>query len=213
MLAGTEVARGCGVSGFPDPERAAALQRGWCEAWHDGPGEEKPATPFERLLQEEHRANFELWHAEDRARDPLAEDAAVVALKRLIDRTNQRRNDLVEQMDEVLVQCAGDPLQHAPLHSETPGMMLDRLSILALKIFHTEEQIVRPSADAAHRRWNQQRLATLEEQRADLVKALAELFQAVERGERRLKVYRQLKMYNDPALNPSIYTAPGELKG
>ena len=207
MVAGTESERRCRESRFPDPDRAAALQRAWCDAWHHEYGP-SAATTFESLLEEEHRANFELWHAEDRARDPVAEDATIVAVKRVIDRTNQRRNDLVEQMDEHLLVCAGELVADAPLHSETPGMMLDRLSILALKIFHTEEQIARPSAGEAHRRWNEQRLATLEEQRADLVKALADLFTEVARGERRFKVYRQLKMYNDPELNPLIYTAP-----
>lgn len=211
MVAGREDEHGCSKAGLPDPERAANLQRAWCAAWHGGSG---PAaeTKFEVLLEAEHRANFDLWHAEDQARDPLANDATIVAVKRQIDRTNQRRNDLVEQIDELLLRCVGKPAGNAPLHSETPGMMLDRLSILALKIFHTEEEIARPEADAAHRRWNRQRLATLEEQHADLLAALAELFVTVGRGERRFKVYRQLKMYNDPALNPAIYTAPGELK-
>ncbi len=197
---------------FPDPERAAALQRAWCEGWHQG-GDHAVTTVFERLLQEEHRANYELWHAEDQARDPRADDATIVGVKHLIDRTNQRRNNLVEQIDELLLQNAGDQGTEAPLHSETPGMMLDRLSILALKIFHTEEQIARRAASEEHRQWNEQRLATLEEQHADLVQALVELFAAVARGERRFKVYRQLKMYNDPALNPLLYAVSGDGKG
>ena len=93
----------------------------------------------------------------------------------------------------------------APLHSETPGLIIDRLSILALKIFHTREEAHRASATDAHRQRNLDRLALLEEQRADLAACLDALWTAIQHGERRFKLYRQLKMYNDPDLNPAIY--------
>lgn len=200
--------------GLPDAGRAAKLQRRWTEAWHEETKEHlrRPQVlpdSFVAVLEQEHRANFDLWHAEDLARDPQASDAEVAAVKRQIDASNQRRNDLIERLDEVLLDAAGRMAIGAPLHSETPGMMLDRMSILALKIFHTEEEIARPLASEAHRRWNGTRLQTLEEQRADLTDALRELLVAVSRGQRRFKVYRQLKMYNDPDLNPQIYRSAG----
>ena len=156
-----------------------------------------------------HRANFDLWHEEDLARDPAATDADIAADKHAIDRLNQRRNDLVEQMDQwLLCWLDGAGLCQncgAPLNSETPGLILDRLSILALKIYHTREEANRPSATAAHRARNCQRLALLEEQRADLAHCLACLWTEIVSGNRRFKLYRQMKMYNDPDLNPVLY--------
>jgi hypothetical protein len=92
-----------------------------------------------------------------------------------------------------------------PLHSETPGMMIDRLSILALKRFHTAEEAVRPDATPAHHQRNRERLAILDAQRGDLAGCLDELWRDIQNGRRRFKLYRQLKMYNDPALNPVLY--------
>ncbi len=199
---------------FPDTGRALALQRAWTSSWHDeGALGAAAQGEFEQILEQEHRANFELWHAEDMARSPRADDAEVARVKRAIDRANQRRNDLIEQMDVWLLRAAGTMRSEAPLHSETPGMMLDRMSILALKIFHTEEQAARESASEAHRRWNRERLVILEEQREDLAGALQELLAAIGRGERRFKVYRQMKMYNSPELNPQIYGALREAQG
>jgi hypothetical protein len=161
-----------------------------------------PASPLQELILAQHKANFDLWHEEDKARDPDASDATIVAVKRSIDRLNQRRNDLVEQIDLALLD-AGPQNERAPLHSETPGLIIDRLSILSLKLFHTEEQLHRGSAE--HRAANQLRLLQLSEQRADLASCLARLWAEVAAGQRRFKLYRQLKMYNDPALNPVLY--------
>lgn len=158
--------------------------------------------PFEQLILDQHQANFDLWHCEDQARDPDATDAAIVATKRAIDRLNQRRNDLVEQIDLALLSTATfNP--SAPLHSETPGLIIDRLSILSLKLFHTEEQLHRSTPE--HRALNQGRLHQLNEQRNDLAACLTQLWAEVLSGRRRFKLYRQLKMYNDPALNPVLY--------
>jgi hypothetical protein len=93
----------------------------------------------------------------------------------------------------------------APLHSETPGLMIDRLSILALKVYHTSEETRRASATETHRLWNVDRLALLEEQREDLAACLDALWAEVLKGTRRFKLYRQMKMYNDPELNPAVY--------
>ncbi len=108
---------------------------------------------------ENHRANFDLWHEEDKAREPEASDSQIAAIKHSIDKLNQTRNDLVEKMDRLLLTAAGEQNPLAPLHSETPGLILDRLSILALKIYHTEEETRRASATEAHRQKNALRLA------------------------------------------------------
>jgi hypothetical protein len=156
------------------------------------------------LVLEQHRANFDLWHEEDQARDAQATPEKIVAIKRAIDRLNQRRNDLMERIDRMLLAEAGKQRAEAPLHSETPGMMIDRLSILELKCFHTEEEVAR-GADEEHVQRNHQRLAVLKEQREDLRAALDALWAEVMSGRRRFKLYRQMKMYNDPALNPVLY--------
>jgi hypothetical protein len=164
----------------------------------------QPTSEFEHLVLDQHRANFDLWHEEDKARDPDAADAAIVVVKRAIDRLNQRRNDLLEQIDLRLLDHTQSQMnQDAPLHSETPGLIIDRLSILSLKVFHTEEQVHRSTPE--HRAASQSRLQLLSEQRSDLAECLTALWNDVLAGRRRFKLYRQLKMYNDPALNPVLY--------
>jgi hypothetical protein len=167
-------------------------------------GVEAGADGLMALAMAQHRANFELWHEEDKARAPGVPDAEIVRVKRAIDRLNQRRNDLVERMDGWLMERLQQN-EGAPLHSETPGLMIDRLSILSLKIYHTEEEARRASATEEHRAKNVARLALLEEQREDLAGCLDSLWTQVLEGSRRFKLYRQLKMYNDPALNPAVY--------
>ena len=159
-------------------------------------------SPFDELVLNQHRANFDLWHCEDRARDPDVADTTIVQVKHDIDRLNQLRNDFVEQIDTILLQVAPQNTT-APLHSETPGLIIDRLSILSLKIFHTEEQIHRSTPE--HRDRNLRRLLVLNEQRTDLAACIADLWSNVLAGQRRFKLYRQLKMYNDPTLNPVLY--------
>ena len=174
--------------------------------WHD-PSAPRPAVDsrFDKLVLDQHRANFDLWHREDAARDPMSGDQAIAACKRTIDKLNQRRNDLGERIDLDLLDSLPALDNTAPLHSETPGLMIDRLSILALKIFHTAEEAHRPSATPEHHDRNRERLTVLNEQRDDLAHCLAELWSAVLAGQRRFKLYRQLKMYNDPSLNPVLY--------
>jgi hypothetical protein len=179
------------------------------QSWHHSEEEPDPQTDqFLSLVGRQHRANFELWHTEDEARTPGASDAQLADVKRRIDRTNQIRNDLAEQLDRTLMDWLSPrKLQSdtAPLHSESPGLIIDRLSILGLKIYHTREEAERPDASPDHLQRNRARLAILEEQRADLVHCLDILWNEILAGTRRFKLYRQLKMYNDPALNPAIY--------
>jgi hypothetical protein len=174
-------------------------------------------SDFLTLVAQQHRANFDLWHIEDEARRPQASDAALADVKRRIDCTNQLRNDLAEQLDRALLAWLapqGLPNAEAALHSESPGLMIDRLSILALKIYHTGEEAERGDAPEGHCERNQDRLSVLTEQRADLAACLEALWRETLAGERRFKLYKQLKMYNDPSLNPAIYrsTAPGETR-
>lgn len=167
-----------------------------------------PAADWLALVARQHRANFDLWHIEDEARAPGATDAELAAVKRRIDATNQLRNDLVEDLDRALIAWLAErglPGEEAPLNSESPGLIIDRLSILALKIYHTREEAERAHAPAGHAERNRARLQILEEQRADLAACLDALWRETLAGTRRFKLYRQFKMYNDPALNPAIY--------
>ena len=159
-------------------------------------------------LTRHHRANFDLWHIEDEARTPGATDAELADVKRRVDQTNQQRNDLAEQLDRSLLgwlESRKLPNPVAPLHSESPGLMIDRLSILALKIFHTREEAEREGAPVGHAVRNRERSGILKEQRDDLAGCLKALWEETLAGTRRFKLYRQLKMYNDPTLNPAIY--------
>ena len=179
--------------------------------WHapaQSAADSPSADPWLALVSRQHRANFDLWHIEDEARTPGATDAQLADVKRRIDSTNQLRNDLAEQLDRTLLDCLAPqdlPKQQAPLNSESPGLIIDRLSILALKIYHTREEAERRDAPPEHTDRNRARLAILEEQRTDLARCLDALWRETLAGTRRFKLYRQLKMYNDPSLNPAIY--------
>jgi hypothetical protein len=195
-------------------DRLTAAQDDATARWHTAAPTLLEENAPDSLALRLHRANFDLWHEEDKARDPKASAETIAQVKHNIDRFNQQRNDLVQSFDQLLLdalQPVSLPNPEAPLHSETPGLMLDRLSILALKIFHTQEEIDRGQRnDPAHAERNRARLAQLLEQRADLAACLDVLWSQVLSGERRFKLYRQLKMYNDPTLNPVLYTKPGD---
>jgi len=200
----------------------AALHDQLIRAWHQAPGNpvedrlpsagsspDSGAIPdWSGPVARQHRANFDLWHIEDEARSPGASDAELAGVKRRIDRTNQLRNDLAEELDRALLgwlEARGLPNPAAQLHSESPGLIVDRLSILALKIYHTREEAGREDAPPGHAARNRDRLAILEQQRQDLAGCLDSLWRETLAGTRRFKLYRQLKMYNDPSLNPAIY--------
>lgn len=186
----------------------AKLQDEFTARWHSDPNA-RAGSGLEALIIEQHRQNFALWHQEDHARAPLASSDEIAQTKRAIDAINQVRNDLVEAIDRELLQhleASGVKLA-GELHSETPGMIIDRLSILSLKIFHTREQMERSDVELAHVERNRERLDVLLQQRYDLAECLTALWRDVQSGRRHFKLYRQLKMYNDPELNPAIYGA------
>ena len=180
-------------------------------AWHAASESNlDPANtdPWLARVARQHRANFDLWHIEDEARTPGATDARLADVKRRIDQTNQTRNDLAEDLDRTLLDWLAPqrlPAEGAELHSESPGLIIDRLSILALKIYHTREEAERADCSPGHVERNRSRLAVLTEQRSDLAHCLDLLWRETLDGTRRFKLYRQLKMYNDPTLNPAIY--------
>jgi len=187
-----------------DPAETAALQSALTARWH----EQTPAASgdgFLRLVQENHLRNFELWHEEDIARRDDLGSERVHQAKRAIDRFNQERNNFIEEMDKALVAALQPAESGCPKNSETPGMIIDRLSILALKEYHMREEAERAEASDEHRGKCAEKLARITLQRADLTQSLAELLDSVAAGTRTFAVYYQFKMYNDPALNPQLY--------
>jgi hypothetical protein len=152
--------------------------------------------------------NYCLWHEEDKARRTDVDDGVIAQVKRNIDRFNQQRNDFIEQLDEeilawLMAKCPFN--DELPINSETPGGIVDRISILSLKVYHMHEDTLRGDINETHRGRSQQKLDILREQRADLELALRQLLDDCLSGKRRMKLYRQFKMYNDPSLNPELY--------
>ena len=158
-----------------------------------------------QVVESNHRYNCLLWDEEDLARRRHVPDAEIAANKRAIDGYNQKRNDAIERMDEHLSGLFSNTKENARLSSETPGAMTDRLSILSLKIHHMRLQTLRSDVASAHIENCLLKLNRLTEQRTDLAACLDRLLAEAARGESYFKVYRQFKMYNDPALNPAIY--------
>ena len=195
------------LSTLVDARAIVLLQDARTRLWHEAPAKPGENETLEGLVEAQHASNFVLWHAEDEARRPSADDASIAVVKREIDRVNQVRNDTAERLDALLLANlrAASLGQRGEQHSETPGMMMDRLSILSLKLFHTREELDRGGAPEGHRERNEERFATLEEQRDDLARCLQRLWAQVCAGDRYFKQYRQLKMYNDPELNPMLY--------
>lgn len=148
------------------------------------------------------------WHFEDIIRDPQIDPAEALVLKRRIDKSNQDRTDLVEQIDTYFREKYADVrvLPDARINTESPAWAVDRLSILALKIYHMREQAERPDASAEHCAKCQAKLGVLLEQQVDLSTAIDQLLEDIEAGRKYMKVYRQMKMYNDPATNPVLYS-------
>jgi len=168
-----------------------------------------PYTPdsFEALLYSKNWIDTVQWHLEDIIRLPDINPVEGIQLKRRIDKSNQDRTDMVEKIDDYLLDSFKlvVPKAGSRINSETPAWLLDRMSILMLKIYHMKEQTARTDASAEHIQRCVLKLNILTEQKSDMRLALDEMIEDIESGNRRFKVYRQMKMYNDASLNPMLY--------
>ena len=162
---------------------------------------------FEHLLWDKSYVDTVQWHLEDLIRPADVDPVEALRLKRWIDRSNQRRTDMVERIDDHYMQqfAAVEVLPDARINTETPAWAIDRLSILALKIYHFGIEVTRTDVDEAHHERCLAKYNTLLEQKADLMQAIDDLLQELAEGRKKMKLYRQMKMYNDPALNPMLY--------
>ena len=162
---------------------------------------------IEGVLYAKNRIDAVQWHLEDIIRDPKIDPVAALALKRRIDASNQDRTDMVEELDSWLRDKYADVhvLPDATINTESPAWALDRLSILALKIYHMDLEAHRPDADDAHRAKCAAKLNILLQQRVDLISAINALIDDIAAGRKYMKVYRQMKMYNDEDTNPVLY--------
>src|SRR5690606_2226732 len=170
-----------------------------------------PAGSFEHLLYGKNWIDTVQWHLEDIIRDPAIQPEEALKIKRRIDKSNQDRTDLVERIDDYFL-AEFKNVQAKPgsrINSETPAWLLDRMSILLLEIYHMKEQTERTDVGPEHIAKCRTKLATLLEQRGDMKNAFDELMEDIGSGERRFKVYRQMKMYNDETLNPVLYSQKG----
>ena len=147
------------------------------------------------------------WHLEDIIRDPNIDPVEALKIKRRIDASNQVRTDMVEYIDSYLLDKYKDivPAADAKINTETPAWAIDRLSILELKIYHMHQEVLRTDVEQSHRDACQKKLNTLLEQQVDLSTAIEELIEDIEAGRKYMKTYKQMKMYNDPKLNPVLY--------
>ncbi len=188
--------------------------------WHEIDGEDIPFEnlPIRREIESDDKflksiidileANYNLWHLEDLARDPDANDSTIANVKRKIDKENQLRNDRIENLD-ILIDNFLKRNKIIPKteisNSETPGSIVDRLTILSLKIYHMKQQTERDDVDENHIITCKNKLKILHLQRDDLIGALKILINEILSGEKKHKIYYQFKMYNNPALNPILY--------
>ena len=191
-----------------DVKEVGQLQRRTVCDWH----ETEICNPYSGLLSvicEQHSFNFQLWHREDIARSPVADDHVISDVKRKIDKLNQQRNDWIEKVDDFLTRMLAErnvqPHEDAPINTETPGSVIDRLSILALRIYHMREQLDRSDVDGSHRDAVSAKLSLCNVQQAEISEAVQKLLNDIAAGTVRHRTYRQMKMYNDPSLNPYIY--------
>ncbi len=171
----------------------------------------QPYAPesIEGVLYAKNRIDAVQWHLEDIIRDPDIDPVAALALKRRIDASNQDRTDMVEELDTYFRNLYADvkPLPDATINTESPAWALDRLSILALKIYHMAAEVAREDASPEHRARCAAKLAVLREQQADLTGAIDTLLDDIAAGRKYMKVYRQMKMYNDADTNPVLYAS------
>lgn len=188
--------------------RILKIQADAVDRWH------RSIEPFtkkeaERLVLVQHRFNFDLWHEEDEARRTDVSDAEIAKIKRAIDALNQKRNDAIEALDQFfiaeLARLKVKPRTGARLNTETVGSVIDRLSVLSLRVYHMSEELLRPDAPPDHRTKCAERLKGINLQKKSLSLAFTELLDDIFAGKKILRSYRQFKMYNDPTLNPALY--------
>ena len=182
------------------------LQSKNTEDWHKEIKQTQSELPW-NFIEENNMWNFSLWHEEDIARIKDIDPLRIVEAKRNIDKYNQARNNAMEKIDEWILSfleqnkiVPGDKM-----HSETPGMMIDRLSIMSLKKYHMVEETLRSDASDEHKVMCNGKVKVLEEQIKDLSDCLTGILDDLQKSKLRFKVYRQFKMYNDPSLNPELY--------
>ncbi|MGI9515513.1 MAG: DUF4254 domain-containing protein [Pirellulaceae bacterium] len=193
-----------------DVQEISRLHQRTVAAWH----EQEISDPYSGLLSivcQQHSFNFRLWHQEDIARSTVADDSIIADVKRKIDKFNQQRNDWIEKIDDCLTRLIHErgvqTESAAPINTETPGSVIDRLSILELRIYHMREQLDREDVDKNHCQSVSQKLALCLLQQDELLGALQKLLNDIGAGSVRHRTYRQMKMYNDPALNPFLYNS------
>ena len=174
--------------------------------------EKEPKNPYKKgefshLLYQKNWIDTVQWHLEDIIRDPEIDPKEALKIKRIIDASNQKRTDLVEYIDGYFLEKYKDIMvkSSATINTETIAWAIDRLSILALKIYHMNEEANRESADQNHKNNCQAKLDVLNNQKADLCSAIDQLVTDIESGDKYIKVYKQMKMYNDQDLNPILY--------
>jgi hypothetical protein len=186
-------------------QEIADTQARWTQEWHIRDEDPVGLEGIWIFILGNHRCNFNLWHEEDCARREDMGFEYVYRAKRAIDGYNQRRNDFIERIDEQLFESLKPAVDTAPIHSETPGMIIDRLSIMALKHYHMVEQTQRAEVGEDHREQCRNKVSVIEKQREDLTRILGALLEEIRAGKRAYRVYFQFKMYNDPTTNPQLY--------
>lgn len=166
-----------------------------------------PADSIDHLLYRKNWIDTVQWHLEDIIRDPEIDPAEALSLKRWIDRSNQERTDTVEYIDSWFLNQYKEvtPATDAKINTESPAWAIDRFSILSLKVYHMKEEAERSNASAEHQKKSKEKLAVLEEQKIDLGTAIEELITDLASGNKKMKVYKQMKMYNDEDFNPVLY--------
>ena len=194
------------IDDSPSPLAITQHQKELTALWHTKACEVTAEESLMTLVEENHKRNFTLWHHEDDARREDKGFEFVYHAKRAIDRNNQQRNDFIEKMDKHLFERFGNEFtEDTPMNSETPGSIIDRLSIMALKEYHMQEEVDRTDASEEHIEKCSFKLQVIKQQIEDLRSALSDLLVACRDGSRGFRVYFQFKMYNDPELNPALY--------
>lgn len=193
-----------------DVDRVLQIHHETVVRWHEHDIEQRFHGVY-GLICQQHAFNFRLWHEEDIARSPDATDQEIAQVKRNIDKLNQQRNDWIEKIDEWLLGDLAErrvaPLSDARKNTETPGSAIDRLSIMSLRLYHLNEQASRSNVDEALIASVNQKITIGLAQLRDLAQSLRELLADIYSGHRRHGTYQQMKMYNDPQLNPYLYNA------